>query len=121
MSCLVYRRMEESMRIEIVRTDTGDLKRTRWVFEFFTESWREPVIRLDEYFVEHRETKKHRNWEKDKVYLRIGDNRPWRDTAKEVLGKDVPIWPDVELEVKGRIVKAVYALPLVVKKEGIQG
>jgi len=94
-----------------VVVDHSPLKRERWVFWLRVDTG-SVTLNLDEYWLEHRETTRKRNWTPEKAYLRIGDTRRLPFNAK-ITSDDVPITPEVEAEAKRQIVDAVNELEIV--------
>ena len=98
------------MIIDVERMDEDGLARARWRFGVGCDyGFRGLELTLDEYHLEHRETRRKQLWEKDKVYMRVGDVRPFRD--EQVLkAADVPLPPDVEKELRDGLVEFVRAV-----------
>lgn len=101
------------MKVHVERMEEGWLARSRWCFELVADWGRKDLV-LEEYHEEHRETRQKRTWAKDKVYLRVGDTRPY--VAKVLTSDEVPIPADVEAELRKHLVDFVSTVPITRKR-----
>lgn len=99
------------MKLTITRATPEDTERHTWIFGFGTREWEhdEPRIRLLRYFVERRETKRHKYRRPDReAFYSCDSNDDWR-SGNYMTREEVIIPKDVREEVTAQLVAMITA------------